>query len=64
MAALHPKKRKKIINDFSICLMCQTESEESFTSNPQTNSLEKVILHSRQRVDYGDVEYADLVDRL
>ena len=65
MSALQPTKRKRQETDYSCCIICQNPtSEGSLTRKSQIRSYENVLACSRQRVEYGDRQYADLSERL
>ena len=64
MSALQPAKRKRQVIKYSSCIICQTVSKEPVTKRPQMKSYENILTSCQQRVEYGDLLYSDLNDRL
>ena len=64
MAALQPTKRNRQENKYSRCIICQAVSKEPLTKRPQMKSYENILTSCQQRVEYGDVLYSDMNDRL
>ena len=64
MAALQPAKRNRQENKYSRCIICQAVSKEPLTKRPQMKSYENILTSCQQRVEYGDVLYSDMNDRL
>ena len=64
MSALQPAKRKRKVIKYSSYIIWQTVSKEPVTKRPQMKSYENILTSCQQRVEYGDLLYSDLNDRL
>ena len=65
MEASQPKKARII--DFSLCVICQNNVKIDKTrtiTKPGRDSIDKIIETSRLRYEYGEIEYAELKNRL
>ena len=63
MESLQPAERHQKKADFGLCFICQTKANAPITEKPAVENVEKFMNASKERNSYGEIEYAELVER-
>ena len=63
MESLQPAEKHQKKVDFGLCFICQTKANAPITEKPAVESVEKFMNAAKERNSYGEIEYAELVER-
>ena len=63
MESLQPAEKRQKKADFGICFICQTKTNAPITEKPAVENVEKFMNAAKERNSYGEIEYAELVER-
>ena len=63
MESLQPAEKRQKKADFGLCFICQTKANAPITEKPAVENVEKFMNAAKERKSYGEIEYAELVER-